>query len=87
MHIQQTMRKPVRPKNGVIAIWNEHGMHEHGIPITMESYTNITYNGDSKYDDSKYIYVKNMPKEQTHVTCILQINNWKAMPISSRAQG
>ena len=54
---------------------------EHGIQLFQKDTTN-TYTNSVGYG----FRVANFPEDHTHVTCILQIRSWNAIPIN-RAQG
>jgi len=60
-----------------IAVWDECG-----IQLTHKNHTYSTTEKKGTWG----LKVRNIPEDNTYVTCILQIQNWKATKIT-RAQG
>ena len=60
-----------------IAVWDEHG-----IQLIQKNFTKSF----STTDAVQGFWVSNIPEDDRYVTCILQIQNWKATKIT-RAQG
>ena len=59
-----------------LTVWNEHGTQLHEVTNTW----------DTSWGFGCGFEVKNIPEDDTHVTSILEIKNWNAIPIR-RARG